>query len=238
MPFIVPFIPLIAAGIGATVGGVSAAKEQGIQQKGLSEQEAIAQQEMQDKQKIFNQLMPFFQQYMTSGSPYLAQTQRASAEQVAQGANEAAGRVRNTLQTSGLGYGPSGTTGAAIADVGAGAAASGASNYLQNLLANEQLKFQAASGLNQAGQMVGSPQNQPSVSTQLPPANLGSSIFGGAQAIGSTIPGAGGGSTGGGNLPLPPTGPVAQNPSIIFGMPGQTPTTGGGGSSSDFGWGN
>lgn len=138
----------------------------------------IAQQELADKQKIFEQLQPFFSQYLQQGSPYLQNIQRAGAEQNAQQFSNAAGQLRQTMGQSGLGYGPSGTTAAALGQLGGQQATSSANSYLQNLLNNEQVKFQASQGLSGIGNMM-SGQNQATQvgATPLPPQNnIGSSI--------------------------------------------------------------
>jgi hypothetical protein len=146
-----PVLSTIAAiaGIGAAgVGSYEAVNSGGAQQDAINSQLDIAKQEEARKQSVYNQLQPFYSQYTKEGSPFLAQQQRASAEQNATQFNNAAGQVRNTMQASGLGYGPSGATAAAISGLGAEAAKSSASSYLTNLLNNEQLKFQAAQGIS------------------------------------------------------------------------------------------
>ena len=169
-----------AGGIGGVVEGAQAG---GRQQKALSIQEQIAQQEQADKQQVFKKLIDFFTPYLKRGSPFLQQIQRSAAETNATGANSAAGQVRNSVERSGLGYGPSGTEAAALAEVGSGAAKTGSQNYLENLLANENIKFQAASGINSAGSMAGSQQNQPNVSAQLPYQSIGSGLAGLSQVL-------------------------------------------------------
>lgn len=191
MPPLAILPALIAAGTGVA-GAVEGAQAGNRQQKALSEQDQIAQQEMQDKQQIFSQLAPFFSQYLQQGNPFLQQIQRAGAEQNAQQFNNAAGNLRQTMQTSGLGYGPSGTTAAALGGLGTQAAQQGSQSYLQNLLANEQLKFQAAQGLQGIGQMAGSSQNQPNVSAQLPYQSLGTGLAGLGQIL-SGLSGSNGG---------------------------------------------
>jgi hypothetical protein len=182
----VPIISSIIGGIAAAagVGGVvEGAQAGGRQQKALSIQEQIAQQEEADRQKVFNQLQPFFSQYLQAGSPFLNLIQSAAAGTEAQGANNAAGQIRQTVGSSGLGYGPSGTTAAALGEEGAQTAALSSSNYLQNLLNNEMVKFQAAQGLNTLGANSSSGQNQPNVSAQLPYQNLGGGLTGLSQII-------------------------------------------------------
>lgn len=229
MPFLIPLLPVIAA-IGTTAAagtGIAESIASGNRQnKALNIQDQIAQQEMGDKQKIFDLLQPFFQKYMSSGSPFLSQIQRAGAEQNAQQFNNAAGNVRNTMQTTGLGFGPSGATAAAEGGLSTAAASNASSTYLQNLLNNEQLKFQAAQGLNSLGSMAGSSQNQPNVGINVPGnpiGNTGSSLSALAQIL-KGLTGSGGGSVG--TLPtgLPP-GLINLPPSPL---PGSTaPTTGG-----------
>jgi hypothetical protein len=228
MPVILPII----AGVAAIAGISSQNKQQKTQQQALSEQDQIANQEMQDKQQIFKQLTDFFTPYTQSGSPFLQNIQSAAAGQNAQQGNNAAGTFRQQMGQTGLGYGPSGATASGLANLGAQQAQGGAANYLANLLNNEQIKFQAASGLNTAGQMAGATQNQPNVSVNLPPANTASAIgslggiLGGLTGGGSSaLPG----SQGGGSLPLNtapfnPLTPGAGTPTTggwTFGGPGE-----------------
>jgi hypothetical protein len=184
-------MPIISTilGIAAVASSVAGVAEQHSQQKtqqqGLQDQNAIAQQEMQDKQKAFDQAESFYTPYTQSGSPFLQNIQAAGAAQSAQQGNNAAGQFREQVGQTGLGYGPSGTMASGLAQIGSSQAASGASNYLQNLLNNEQIKFQAQQGLTSAGQMAGSTQNQPNVNTTLPPASTASSIGAFGQALNS-----------------------------------------------------
>lgn len=173
----------IAAVAASAAGTVSQFKQQGTQQQALKDQNAIAQQEMADKQQVFNQDEAFYTPYTKSGSPFLQNIQSAAAGQAAQQGNNAAGTFRQQADQSGLGYGPSGSRASGLAAIGASQAQSGATNYLQNLLNNEAIKFQAQQGLNAAGTMAGSTQNQPNVGTTLPPANGFSSLG----ALGQTI---------------------------------------------------
>lgn len=227
MPFLIPLIPLIAAGVGTTAGVIEANKQQGIQNKALNNQNAIAQQEMQDKQQVFKQLVDFLTPYLGEGSPFLKNIQAAAAGQNAQQFNNAAGQFRQQIGQAGTGYGPSGTMASGLAQLGQGAAQTGAANYLQNLLNNEAIKFQATSGLQGAGAMAGASQNQPNVGINVPAQNIGSSIFGAGQLLGSSIPKTGGGGGGSvpGNLPLPnvpifipPSAPTTQGSSTGGGV--------------------
>lgn len=210
----------VAGSVGTGIAGAVEGKQAGDrQQEGLSIQEQIAKQESADKQQAFKQLIDFFTPYLKEGSPFLQMIQRSAAETNATGANNAAGAVRSGVERSGLGYGPSGTEAAALGGVATEAAKTGSQNYLQNLLANEGIKFQAASGIKEAGSMAGSPQNQPAVSAQLPYQSLGSGLSGLSQILkGLLVPGSSGG--GGGTQPN-----SAQN----FPIPGVggsgTPTT-------------
>jgi len=222
MPVISTIIGLgiAAASAGSGIAGaVSAHGSEQAQKKALSQQEQIAQQEMTDKQAIFKQLSDFFTPYLKTGSPYLEKTQAATAGQEAQQGNNAAGQFREQMNQTGAGFGPSGSTAAGLAGIGEGQAQSSAANYLQNLLNNEQVKFQAASGLQGAGSMVGSPQNQPNVSTTLPPANFASSIG----AFGNVLQNLGKGAP----TPqqIPQSVPGGQMGDILLGMPGTQGTT-------------
>jgi hypothetical protein len=228
MPVILPII----AGVAAIAGISSQNKQQKLQQQGLSEQDQIANQEMQDKQQIFKQLTDFFTPYTQSGSPFLQNIQSQAAGANAQQGNNAAGTFRQQMGQTGLGYGPSGATASGLANLGAQQAQGGAANYLANLLNNEQIKFQAASGLNTAGQMAGASQNQPNVSVGLQPANTASAIGGLGGVLGSLTGGGSSplpGSQGGGSLPLNtapfnPLTPGAGTPTTggwTFGGPGE-----------------
>src|SRR5437016_1292768 len=112
----------VGTGIAGTVEGAQAGARQ---QKALSIQEQIAQQEASDKQQSFKQLIDFFTPYLKEGSPFLQMIQRSAAETNATGANNAAGQVRDSVERSGLGYGPSGTEAAALGGVGAEAGKTG-----------------------------------------------------------------------------------------------------------------
>jgi len=208
-------LPALIAGAGTVGGLVEGAQAGNRQQKALTEQEQIAQQEMADKQQIFKQLVPFFSQYLGAGSPFLSQIQRASAETTATGANNAAGMVRGATERSGLGFGPSGAEAAALGGLGAETAKTSSSNYLTNLLNNEQIKFQAAQGLNAAGQMAGAAQNQPNVSAQLPYQSLGSGLSGLSQFLA--------GITGSGANQVPDTSSIPSNTGSIIGAGLGTP---------------
>lgn len=182
-------IPAITGGIGAA----ESIKAGGRQQKALTQQEQIAQQEMQDKQQIFKQLTDFFTPYLKEGSPFLEKIQSAAAGQNAQETNNAAGQFREEMGATGTGYGPSGSTAAGLSRIGSNAATTGASNYLADLLNNEQIKFNAAKGLESAGTMAGSQQNQPNVNVNLPSQSgaSGISAFGDVlKNILKSIPGA------------------------------------------------
>ena len=190
-----PFITTLLAGIGTAIaaGGTaygikSQNDQQGTQQQGLKDQNAIAQQEMADKQKTYDAANAFYTPYTKSGSPFLAQQQTAAADTNAQNTNSAAGTFRSEMGSTGLGFGPSGSTAAGLAQIGQGSAATGASNYLQNLLQNEQIKFQAQQGLISAGTMAGSSQNQPNVGVNLQPASTTGALGAAGQTIQGLIP--------------------------------------------------
>jgi hypothetical protein len=112
-------------------------------------------QELAQMQKMFPQFMAdatalqnFYSPYMQQGSPFLKNIQAASAGQNAQQYNNAAGTLRGQLQQQGQGFGPSGASAAALGGIGVQQANNAASNYLSNILQNEQLKFQASQGLS------------------------------------------------------------------------------------------
>jgi hypothetical protein len=164
MPFLLPALPAIIGGIGATTGLISSISQGNRQNKAIQSQLDIAKAEEARRQAIYDKLVPFFSSYLQSGNPFLSQIQRAGAEQTAVGANNAAGQIRETLGTSGLGFGPSGATASAIGGLGAETGRTASSNYLTNLLNNEMVKFQAAqgiSGLNTGPQLSPQPGQYP-----------------------------------------------------------------------------
>ena len=226
MPLLTSLLAVAIPAITGTIGAVESAKAGGRQQKALTMQEQIAQQEEADKQASFKQLTDFFAPYLKEGSPFLQMIQRSAAETNATGANNAAGAVRSGVERSGMGYGPSGTEAAALGGVASETARTGSQNYLQNLLANEQVKFQAAQGIQGAGSMAGSPQNQPNVSAQLPYQSAGSGLTGLSQILQgllkntTTAP-----STGGGLPGAAPGAGTLYDPSKGPPPPSGTPTT-------------
>lgn len=202
---------LAIAGIAASGAGIGeAVNASGQASAGAQTNNQIAQQELANKQQVFQQLDPFYSQYLKSGSPYLQNIQRAGAEQNAQQFSNAAGQLRGQMGTSGLGYGPSGTTAAALGQLGQGAASSSANSYLQNLLNNEQVKFQAAQGITGLGNMFNGQNTvgQPPAPTQN---TIGSAVNAFGQAVNNFPTGTS--STGGANVSgYPTTGP---NPSQV-----------------------
>jgi hypothetical protein len=198
---------LAIAGIAASGAGIGeAVNASGQASAGQQQNIDIAQQELARKQQIFQQLQPFYSQYMQQGSPFLQNIQRAGAEQNAQQFGNAAGQLRGQMQTSGLGYGPSGTTAAALGQLGQGEAQSSANSYLQNLLNNEQIKFQAAQGLGGLGNMFNQQNTvgQPPAPTQN---TIGSSVNAFGQSINNLVNQQNQGNNQGGNLPLTPPNP-------------------------------
>jgi hypothetical protein len=243
MPILTTILGIAAAASAASgvAGAVEGAQAGGRQQKALTIQEQIAQQEAADKQQVFNQAESFYTPYTQSGSPFLQNIQAAAAGQGAQQGNNAAGTFRQQMGQTGLGFGPSGSTAAGLANIGAGQAQSGAANYLMNLLNNEQIKFQAQQGLVNAGSMAGSSQNQPNVSAQLPYQSLGSGLTGLAGVLqnlltqgqqGNQVPNTA-------NIPSN-TGSVIQNSGVFGPIPGvptfPTPGSSGGSTPTTGGW--
>lgn len=206
---------LTIAGIAAAGAGIGeSVNASGQASDSAQANQDIATQELRDKQQIFNQLQPFYSPYLQQGSPYLQNIQRAGAEQNAQQQNNAAGQLRQTMNQSGLGYGPSGTTAAAMGQLGQAGAQQSANTYLSNLLNNEQVKFQAAQGLGGLGNMM-SGQNMVGATPQPVQSTVGSSVNAFGQSLGNL---SGGKYPGNGTLPL--TQPNQSNTSIL--TPGTT----------------
>lgn len=172
----------IASAVSGGVGLAESASASGSAQNAANANTNIAQQELADKQQVFQQLDPLYSQYLGSGSPYLQNIQRQGAEQNATQYNNAAGQLRQTMGQSGLGYGPSGTTAAALGQLGGAAANQSSNTYLSNLLNNEQVKFQAAQGLTGLGNMM-SGQNTVGATPQPVQTTFGSS----ANALGQSL---------------------------------------------------
>lgn len=222
MPFIIPAIAA-AAGI-AGVATSAAASGQAL--SGQAEQNSIAQQEQNNRNQAFQQAESFYTPYTKQGSPFLSNIQAQGAGQTAQQFGNAAGQLRESMQTSGLGYGASGTTGAALGQLGQQAAQGSAQNYLQNLLNNEQIKFQAQQGITNA---ANGPQLTPN--STIVPNQTGSAVNAFGQTLGTLggtvkppTPTTGGGGTGG-TGDLPPTAPPSFN-AFMFGTPSTQGTEG------------
>lgn len=178
-----PFGGLLTAGLlgagGSLLGGILGGNS------GPSKAEnQLYQQEAQQMAQMFPQFMTdasqltnFYTPYMSSGSPFLKNIQAANAGQTAQQYSNAAGTLRNQMQGQGIGFGPSGATAAVLGGLGGQAASQTASNYLQNLLNNENLKFQAAQGMS--GVMGNMKPGQPAtVGGQYTPSGLPGAIAG------------------------------------------------------------
>lgn len=131
-------------------------------------------QEYQNMMQIFGQLQPFFEQYMSQGSPILNQVQQGSAAQLARSFGGQQGQAREALRAQGYGSAPSGTEAGMMGDMATGEATASSQQYLQNLLANENMKFQAASGLQGLGSMM-KPSTVPYIQNQ-PMSNQGAGI--------------------------------------------------------------
>lgn len=220
MPPLVALAPIIGAvaSAGAAATGIGQAISGSHQAaKGQQANIDIAEQELARKQQIFQQLQPFFSQYLQAGSPFLQNIQRAGAEQNAQQFGNAAGQLRGQMQQSGLGYGPSGTTAAALGQLGQGEAQSSANSYLQNLLNNEQIKFQAAQGLGGLGNMFNG-QNTVGQPPAVTPNSIGSSVNAFGQSL-NNLAGASGRTV---QNPFSGQGPFS-NPGGTAGVP-TTPT--------------
>ena len=231
---------LIGAGgslLGGIFGGGANKRLSNTEADALKQQQQQQAIEFQQMQQLFQQLAPFFSAYMSGGSPFLQNIQRAGAEQTAQGANNAAGQIRETLGSSGLGFGPSGATASAIGGLGAETGRTASSNYLTNLLNNEMLKFQAAQGLGNLTSLM----KPGGITTPnfAPPSGLPGAIQGAGNALagipfGSTNlgPAASNVSTSTLGIPTPGTVPTTNMPFPPFINPtSSSPTTQG------FGWG-
>lgn len=161
-----------SAGEEGNINAVNAANLQGEQQL-ISENS----QTFPERQDLFGQLSNFYSPYLSQGSPFLAQQQRAGAEQNTLQYGNAAGQLKANLGQTGLGYGPSGTEASALGGLAGGAAQNASSNYLTNLLNNEQVKFQAAQGLQNTQGLISPVQQQPVNPTQIGATNpLASSL--------------------------------------------------------------
>lgn len=135
----------------------------------------------------------FYDPYMKNGSPFLKQQQRASAETINKGYDEALGQSRSRLAQQGFGYAPSGISAAVESSLGRDRARSTSEAYLNNLLENEKVKFQAAAGKTGVQSTIAS-QFDPSKYAQLgmsggqgqaPPSSLPSIFSAGADLLGS-----------------------------------------------------
>lgn len=91
-----------------------------------------------------------FLKYLQQGSPYLKDMQRQVAETVARGSQNAGADAAQRLAQRGYGYAPTGAGAAMQGDIARGETETLADKWLQNLLANEQMKFNAAGAYGSA----------------------------------------------------------------------------------------
>lgn len=103
-------------------------------------------------QQMFSAAQPaqsYFQNLMNLGSPYYQQHQTAAFGNALNDYSNAYAQASNQLRGQGLGFGPSGANVAMLGGMGQGFAQDAATQYLQQLFANENLQMQGAQGLGQ-----------------------------------------------------------------------------------------
>lgn len=188
MPFIVPFIPAIAAAAGGIASGVGAIKQGNAASKIANVDKALGQQELSQRDqeftnmiKLFGQLDPFYAKYMSSGSPILTDVQRGSREELSREYAGRRGQALGQVRAMGYGFTPSGTAAGLLGDLSRSEATDASQNFLTNLLANESVKFQAANA--RQGEMAtlrpggpGYPPNPPISNAGAGYANLASGL--------------------------------------------------------------
>jgi hypothetical protein len=210
------FLAPLAGLVGGLAGLIPGFENSNTAAQAAKLQNIISQNELNQKLGVAGQLTPFYEQYMQQGNPFLTMMQGAGAQQNAQQFGNAAGQLRGQMQQSGMGYGPSGTTASALGQLGGQMAQTSSSDYLKNLLQNEQMKFQAAQGLQGVGNMF----NQQMPTNELTQSSLGSSVGALGQGLAGLIKQQPGSQQGGVGGPLPTGGYPGAYPSPpMIGLP-------------------
>jgi hypothetical protein len=251
MGFLLPALPAIlgAAGSvgGALLGGsANKAQNQLVQQQMLTEQDQrnLMDQYAKLQQQYGTDAANFYLQYMAKGNPFLSNLLSQHFGQIQQQYGNQQGLLSQKLAASGYGAAPSGLAAASAGDLSRAEAGTQSESWLNDMLQNEQIKFQAAQGLGgianmfQPGQFAlhrfSNPQVPQSPWTQVPGA-----IGQGLSGLLSNLPGNSPLTPGPGSptpqVPTPPSpynlppGSIPQFPIPNF-NPGGTPNSVGGGS--------
>lgn len=147
-------IPIITGLVSGGLGLNSAMNADQLNQAMVALQQSIANQELTQNAQRFGMQMPaisnlmnFYSQYANNGNPLLPYIQTASAQNTANQYQNAIGQANEAIQGRGYGFPISGLQAGTTGDLLNQEAGTESSNFLQNLLANEALKFQAAQGL-------------------------------------------------------------------------------------------
>ncbi len=167
MPFLAPLVPILAAG-GAVAGGIGALKSGNASSRAADADVALLNQEKQQQAQeyanmmaLFSKLSPFFEQYMGTGSPILSKVLTGGAQGLTQQFAGKRGQALNQLRATGYGAAPSGVSAGMLGDMATEEASAGSNMLLENLLANESMKFQAANGMEGLTQIMKPGQVQP-----------------------------------------------------------------------------
>src|SRR5216684_1884062 len=205
MPFLLPFIPLIAAGastagsIAGAVGGSNASKTSDAQTALTQQTTQENAQEFSQMEQLFQTLTPFFEQYMGKGSPILNQVQAGAAQDTQHQFDAASAETRQKVNAQGYGGADSGTAAGAEGDLEAARATVASGTFLQNLLANEAVKFQSANSLKEMMSTLKPNQQPPANPT--PTTSPFSAIGEGITKIAGALPPKSSGSPGSVSLP-------------------------------------
>jgi hypothetical protein len=144
MPFLSTALA-VGTSLAATGAGLYENKKRDDTNKKLVQQPLGLQQQYANKQLAESgQLDKFLQPFMDQGSPYYKQQQAEMFNQLNQQFRNQSGQAESRLNQQGFGQAPSGLQAALAGEMGQQQAQSQASSWLQQLLNNQQLQFQAA----------------------------------------------------------------------------------------------
>ena len=160
MPFALPFLPAIIGAGGAIGGalmnrGAANMQNQALKQQMLTEEDQrnLMDQYAKLQQQYGTDAANFYLQYMAKGNPFLSNLLSQHFGQIQKQYGDQQGQLAQKLGASGYGAAPSGLAAASMGDLSRAEAGTQSESWLNDMMQNEQLKFQAAQGLGGVANM-------------------------------------------------------------------------------------
>lgn len=143
-------MPLLAPVLGAFLGQGTTNLQNNITKQQLAteaDQQKLMDTYAQLQQTYGKDAANFYLQYMAQGNPWLSNLLSQHFGQIAQQYGNQQGLLGQKLAASGFGAAPSGLAAASAGDLSRAEANTQSESWLNDMMQNEQLKFQAAQGL-------------------------------------------------------------------------------------------